>query len=247
MKNTETTFPIVCALLLSLMFGCASPKIATTQSGRPEVVIHTKNIDTIKSALISAFVNVGYVLGNDSQYRLTLTRQTSGMEAVGAQLAIGNQYSTTPVKTIGFTFANVSDGIRVIADMSMSTQMAFGQVNQADCSQGSAWFNEIQTMLEVLKGKLERGGPPKARLGVHFTELSAGTVKSTIPNTAAEKAGITKGCRLLSLNGKPYSVLSLESEVKSKNPGDKVTVEWRNTSGAKVVKEIVLEAYPSAK
>lgn len=237
----------VLTILTLLVSGCASPKIASTESGRPEVFINTKNTDAIKSAIISWATTAGYKIENDSPYRLSFTGSTTDMEAVATKMAIGNSYSSQPVKTLGFTFANINDGVRVVADGAVSTQMAFGQVNQMDISRGSRWFNDIQSMLEMVKFNVERNGPPRARLGLQSVDPSTCIVKVVGPNTAAEKAGITKGCQILHLNGKPYSQTSIESEIRSKNPGNKVTVVWTTPSGTKVTKEIALEAPPPGK
>ncbi len=61
--------------------------------------------------------------------------------------------------------------------------------------------------------------------------------------SAAEKAGIVEGCRVLAFNGKPLDSAGLvvASEVLSKHPGDKVLVEWLDKAGNKVRKEVILQ------
>lgn len=63
-------------------------------------------------------------------------------------------------------------------------------------------------------------------------------------NSPAEKIGLVEGCTLLAINSIPMNGTHavVEKEILSKNPGDKVTLEWLDKSGTKVKKEATLVA-----
>ena len=83
----------------------------------------------------------------------------------------------------------------------------------------------------------------KVSLGFFFN-LKDYVVTYVKANSTAEKIGLTEGCKLLAVNGVPVTggQTVMEKEMLSKNPGDKVTLEWVDKSGTKVKKEATLEA-----
>lgn len=81
----------------------------------------------------------------------------TGGQAVMAQLAMGNAYSTTPKQSVRYTLVQLNQDVRVWATMYTSTQMAFGQVNQVQMTSNAA-KNSVQIQLEKLAAVL---GSPK--------------------------------------------------------------------------------------
>ncbi len=142
--------------LACLVFsGCGPQRIAKTVSGRPEVTIHSENTDLVKSAVINEMQILGFLLSDDSKYRLVFTKQMEGGQAMMAQLALGNSYSTTPVAEVSYNITKIKSQIKVVGFSSMSTQMAFGQVNRYDMENNNVWFNNIQSLLQKVKTEIE--------------------------------------------------------------------------------------------
>lgn len=148
-------------VFLSLFFitlsGCAMPpqRIAQTPSGRPEIILNTTDVDLVKATIINEMQVADFFLQDDSKYRLVFTKQLEGNQGIMAQLVIGNSYSTTPVAEVSFNLSKVGSTIKVIEFSSISTQMAFGQVNRMDMKNNNAWFNDLYSLLQRVKAKVE--------------------------------------------------------------------------------------------
>lgn len=154
MKKIKFVIAILTTLFLA---ACNTPeRIAYTPSGRPEIMINSTDFDLVKSTIINEMQMQDFLLSDDSKYRLVFTKQMKGGDAALAQLAIGNSYSTTPVAEFSFNISQVGDQIKVIGFSSVSTQMAFGQVNRMDMKNNNAWFNDIQNLLQQVKYSVER-------------------------------------------------------------------------------------------
>jgi len=138
--------------MIALLVGCAVPKrIASTPSGKPEVSIPTNDIGLVKSVTINEFAMKGFMLQEDSSHSLFFTKTMEGSQAMFAQMLIGNSYSTTPQSEIRINMTNYNDQVKLIAFLSMSTQMALGKVNRQDMSNNNAWFNDVQNLFEQVK------------------------------------------------------------------------------------------------
>ena len=146
---------ILISALLVAAAACATPeRIARTLSGRPEVTIRARP-EAVMSALVVRAAERGLAIEEQGANTLTLSREMRGMGAVWMQMAIGNSYSTTPRAEIRYIVTPVVGGTRVIAQLSASTQMAFGQVRRKDMSGNNAWFNDVQRALEEVKAQVE--------------------------------------------------------------------------------------------
>lgn len=146
---------LLIASLMLLLAGCATQKISQTATGRPEVSIYTSDIDAVKSELMMNFGQHGFMLEQDSQYSMFFTKQMEGSQAMFAQMLIGNSYSTTPKAEIRINISQMKQRIDLVAFLSMSTQMAFGQVNRQDMGGNGAWFNDIQSVFNNIKSKFQ--------------------------------------------------------------------------------------------
>ncbi len=162
-----------------LFFGCATaPRITSTPSGKPEVEISGVSLDQVNNALITAMTGRGFLLEEQSTNSLFFTHEMSGGSAIGAQLLIGNSYSTTPKEEVRYVSATSSSGVRVIAHPSMSTQMALGQIRRHDMSQNNNWFNGIQSMLQAIKYQLESSITGQQPVSVSTTEVASTAVQA---------------------------------------------------------------------
>ena len=140
-----------------LLAACVAPepKILTTRTGKPEIVINAPLAD-VKSALVSESMNYGYTVEQDSDYMLRMSRPLKGGEDIAASLSTGNSYSTNRRVTT-FTFAKQSDGIRIVVSSKVTSQMPFGQVHEQEVADiNNNVFNVYQTELNDLKNRLEQ-------------------------------------------------------------------------------------------
>jgi RsiW-degrading membrane proteinase PrsW (M82 family) len=150
MKNLLFLFGLVG--LVVLLSGCVStPK---TSSGKPEVVIATQDVSGVKNLLVGAMVQRGFAVRDDSAYRISFTKALEGMNAVMTQMAIGNSYSTTPEIEVAYTITATANGVYVVGSATASTQMAFGQIQKMDRTQGKG-FLQIQQILDQVKAQAE--------------------------------------------------------------------------------------------
>lgn len=155
--NKQISSYVVFLLLVIFLPSCATPvaKITNTDSGKPEVIIETNNIDSIKSLIISEMVNFGYQIEKDTPYLLEMARATDSRENMTAALSIGNSSSTNN-RLATYTFVKLNNGIRVIAAASLRAQLPGGKVNFSQLSNNGSIYNIYQKQLFVIKEKIER-------------------------------------------------------------------------------------------
>lgn len=156
-----------------LCIGCVTvERSAYTPSGKPEVTIKNTTLDRVSSEIVNEMSARGFSLVQQSTNSMMFNKQMTGGQAIGAQLLIGNSYSTTPESEVRFMLSNSGNSVNVIADMSMSTQMAFGQVNRQPMNNNNAWFNEVHALLDKVRRNIE----PTVLTGEH-AEQRAEAVK----------------------------------------------------------------------
>lgn len=143
-NNEGNIMRTICAILLCAVTTAACTtveRVTQTPSGRPEVTVAGSSIENMSAALLRGMQDRGYMLQNQQPNSILFTREMEGGHAILAQLMIGNSYSTTPQMEIRFTLAEQPAGIRVIANISMSTQMALGQIRRHDLRDNNNYFN----------------------------------------------------------------------------------------------------------
>lgn len=136
------------------LMGCAAstPKISTTKSGKPEIVIH-KPASFIKPHLISDALDNGYSLVKDSDFLIHFSRKPrAGAESLNAVLT-GNKYSERTIE-LQYTLVETAGKTRVIADYWKKTVFPFGRVKKSS-NNGAADFNERQGFFNDLKARLQ--------------------------------------------------------------------------------------------
>lgn len=86
----------------------------------------------------------------------------------------------------------------------------------------------------------------KAGLGIEFQQKADGDfqVKYIVKNSPAEKVGITEGMVVLAINGRRFSSEVLDSEVRVKNIGDTVEIEYLDQNKVKKSVIISLDSIP---
>lgn len=151
---------IIATTLIALtLVGCAAQpeKIVTTASGWPEVEITTSNKQAVKENLIQRNSANGWNLEQESDSSLLFTRvdDSGSFNSALTQAMIGNSYSTQPKYEARYIISNNSGKVKVVVNVAVSTQMAFGQVNRVFLNKNNATFNAYQTQLYKVKSEIE--------------------------------------------------------------------------------------------
>ncbi len=142
---------IVIVAAATLITACATvERVADTPSGLPETTISGATVDQVMGVLINDMQDRGLVMQSQSRNSVVFTRVMEGSSGWMAQALLGNSYSTTPEAEFRYILTNVSGGVRVVAHMSISTQMAFGQVQRQSMNHNNQWFNDIYGFLNQL-------------------------------------------------------------------------------------------------
>lgn len=144
----------LCAALVAC--GTAPERIAATTSSYPEIEIKTVDKDAIRSNLIRRNLDTGWSLEQETPSMLLFTKVDSSGSVGSAvtQALIGNRYSTPPKYELKYTLASYKDFTKVITHLSVSTQMAMGQINRMELN-GNTDFNNLQMQLNRVKGEIE--------------------------------------------------------------------------------------------
>ncbi|HEF0021979.1 TPA: hypothetical protein R8G79_000901 [Citrobacter amalonaticus] len=137
---------------ISLTSGCAGQEALKkqTQSGKPEGYYHNTTKEKVRDALVSYCNNQGLMVFSSDNSAVICGKEQTGGGAILSQALLGNAYSTTPVAKVRFTISQLSDDVKVWADMWIETQMAMGQMQQAQVTSNEA-KNTIQDRLDNLR------------------------------------------------------------------------------------------------
>jgi len=140
-------------LFVFALMGCASTQTATRQT--PTVMIHTSNLDVIKSKIVDLLASRNFVLVKDTPYMMEFQRQAQGIkENLIISLSIGNSYSTNYF-TYNFMFARLPQGIKVTAIPGIKAIMPGGQVNTATLLNNNSVTQECEQLLQLIKSEVE--------------------------------------------------------------------------------------------
>jgi len=145
---------ILTLLLFTLFtFSCAhEPLIKTTASGFPEAIFINTTIEEVHSKIINGCTLNGLTIYETNKNYVICGKLTSGFDAVLANLAIGNRYSTTPEVKARFTIFQHGNDVKVVAQQWIETQTAFGQ-RRVEPLNHNKHKNAIQQFLFSLGGE----------------------------------------------------------------------------------------------
>lgn len=156
MKKAAAVFA---ALSLTILSGCASQQTShlSTESGWPEAVIEADR-ESVKDAIIEKHISAGALLSEETSRKLTFTAEDNSLSAnrMLTQLALGNSYSTNPLYRLDYMFSGGDNETKVIAQSSVSTQMAFGQTKNMSLKGSKKEMEAIQGLLDAIKEELEK-------------------------------------------------------------------------------------------
>lgn len=145
--------------LLILLSACATQtRITETPSGMPEIVIRTTDKQAIKNNLIARNAQSGWFLERetDSTLFFTYVDDSGSFRSALTQALIGNAYSTPPKYEANYLLFPAGEGAyKVQVQVSVSTQMAMGQVNRVSLKDNVTVFNGFQRQLQKVKQEIE--------------------------------------------------------------------------------------------
>lgn len=139
-------FSLLCAIVLLTSCIAQQPLIKNTQSGYPEGLFRNVEIETVRSKIIEGCTSQGFMVIESSPNQIVCGTSMKGSDAVLAQMAIGNSYSTTPQRKIRFTIYKIENDIKVVAQEWIESQMAFGQINIQELKSNNQ-RNSVQNFL----------------------------------------------------------------------------------------------------
>lgn len=114
--------------------GCAAqePLLRKTASGLPEATFYQTSLDDARSKLIGTCASSGILVQDSGPNHVTCGKEMEGPGAAFIQMAIGNSYSSTPVRVVRFTIFPQGADVRVVANKWAESQMPTGKVNKMD-------------------------------------------------------------------------------------------------------------------
>lgn len=138
----------IAVLMMALLAGCASHGRLNTASGRPEAIFFGATTESVKGRIANGCIANGLAVFEMSDNHVTAGKQLSGGEAMMMQLAIGNSYSTPPVRKVQFLIFRNENDVKVTAQEWVETQMAFGQLRQVELNSA----RQMQSLQQFLRG-----------------------------------------------------------------------------------------------
>ena len=142
------------AVAAAALAGCVEQQAASykTPSGRAEAFFAGTSPSTVSQRLVGLCADAGILVQRAESNQVVCGGEMQGGDAILAQMAIGNAYSTTPARFVQFMLFPYNGGTRVQTQQWVETQMAFGQTNRVELNSG-AQFNEIMTALTKVGGR----------------------------------------------------------------------------------------------
>lgn len=133
--------------------GCVAPEAGTlrTVSGRPEIVIASRDIDAMKSQLIGEMVHFGYQVDSNSRDLLEISRNATDLITAHAVGSADGPHR----RVVIYTFIQQGVSTRIIADVSMRAQLPGGQVDTVSLNDNGTVYGFFQKQLDKLKETLE--------------------------------------------------------------------------------------------
>lgn len=128
--------------------GCAqTPLKKQTSSGFAEATFHNVAINDVKNRLVLGCNRAGMSIREASSNKVVCSKTMEGMGAIMTQVAIGNQYSTTPDEIMVFQLAQIDSDTHVGVRNYRETQMAFGQMSRVELKNNKT-TNAMQELLD---------------------------------------------------------------------------------------------------
>ena len=139
---------LTAVLATIVLTSCAAqqPLLKQTASGYPEGVFQSTNVDTVRSKIMNACSSMGVMVQEATGNQVTCSKRLEGSQAILAQFAIGNSYSTPPEQKVKFIIYQIGPDVKVTAQQWVETQMPYGQMRRMELNSNDQ-NNGIQQML----------------------------------------------------------------------------------------------------
>jgi len=140
--------------IITLSFsGCVTQLAdsSPTASGKPEVVIASRDVDSMKSSLTREMASFGYQVDQDTPNLLEISRTTTDLITTHA---FGDADSAHK-RVVDYTFLRQGVFTKVTADVSVRARSPEGQVETMSLNNNGAVYGFVQQQLEKLKEALE--------------------------------------------------------------------------------------------
>ncbi len=175
----RTLFLLLCVIAL----GCVAPVRQGTPSGNPEVTIATADFGGVKNALVTAMVDRGYRVTQESDHSIAFDKPgdedlSPGFprpihycrrndrkcieDALDEELLWGDMYGDNASEEITYTLVTTDDGVRVVANPVEVTKPARrGSVFQRRVVVWSSAGNsqDIQNLLNEIRDRYHEDAP----------------------------------------------------------------------------------------
>jgi hypothetical protein len=125
--------------------------IPQSAAGKPEVVIASRDIEEMKSKLLSDMAGFGYQVARDTPDLLEISRPTTDL--ITAHY-VGDA-SSIHQRVITYTFVRQGVSTRITADLSMRARSSEGRVDTVSLNDNGAVYGFIQNQLDELKKALK--------------------------------------------------------------------------------------------
>lgn len=134
---------IICSVFLAMATGCATqpPRIAETQSGKPEVLINTTDRQAVKQSIIGKNATTGWSLEQESDSLLLFRRPFDEKTVIFGSALLGAGAMAKGM-TIRYTIVQFDGKIKVLA----------APFNDADSTE----FNTLHLQLQSIKQEFEK-------------------------------------------------------------------------------------------
>jgi hypothetical protein len=136
-----------------LLAGCATAPALHTASGRPEVTLHGRTIQQVRTTVINHFVNQGWAPVQTEGNQLVFEREGSH----GQKLVMGLM-TNNPQATNRITITLIDDGsdVRVVGAVAAVGANNFGGAKVVELT--GKGYSELQGELESIKAQTESSG-----------------------------------------------------------------------------------------
>ena len=142
---------LILAFTLAVLVGCAAPtpRIASTASGQPEILLpENTNTTAVHDAILESMVSAGYRVDAETASNISVSKQMKPSEEAGNKYVYGGE-SGTFRDEVSFTIVKVKNGVKVFAQPTWSRGVK-GQSIQNE-KKDNTDFNMWQTYLLQLQ------------------------------------------------------------------------------------------------
>lgn len=194
----------------------AADRFAVPPSGRTEMVFAWTNPTDAANAVSSTCMDAGWMIVSNSGNQVVCEVPMGMWQSALTQMLLGNRYSTTPRSFARFSMSQIGEHTRAQAMYWAETQMAFGQVQQHQYSDGDT-HNNLSDFLAAAGAQYPVGTtfPHYAYLGIDAVErtetvrvgrrnLNGIRAAGLVPDGPAVRLGLQEGDLIVRVNNRTF-------------------------------------------